>query len=121
MLQLHQVFSTAVLLVLLLLGLWGVIAGTLKRPVGGSYRSTYLLSAMLIGVQDVIGLVLFFSGPRPGTMLHLLYGAVPLIVLFGAFSYSTDVTPRREALTFGIAALFCFILVFVRTIPTGGH
>ncbi len=119
--QLHDVMARAVLLVLILLAVWGIGAGLFKRSVGGTYRSTYVLAAGFIGLQDIVGLTMFIGGLRPSVMLHLLYGVVPLIVLIGAFTYSTDVSPRREAFTFGLASLFTLILVAVRTIPTGGH
>ncbi|HUZ78633.1 MAG TPA: hypothetical protein VMV93_13725 [Chloroflexota bacterium] len=119
MLEVHQVLARAVVYVLLLLGIWGVGAGLVKRPVGGAYRSTYILAVGLVLVQDLAGVVLFIAGQRPGQMLHLLYGVALPAIMVGAYSYTPGATARREAFTLGLASLIMFIMVITRAIPTG--
>lgn len=118
MIQLHQVVANALLLLMLLLGLWGLMMAALKRPVGGSFRSTYVLSIGVFGLQAAIGIVLLVTGNRPRDILHLIYGIVPFLALGGAYSYASSLTPRKEALTLGVAALFTFGLI-IRAFSTG--
>ena len=115
----HKDLFTALLLLMLLLGLWGLGAAAINRSVGGSYRSTYVLSIAVFLIQDVIGIAIFISGGRPRDMLHLIYGVAPLLALGLAFSYTHDVSKRREALWLGLAALFTFGLI-LRAASTGG-
>lgn len=120
MVSLHQTIATALGILMLLLGLWGIVMGLAKRPVGGSFRSTYVLSLAVFGLQAVVGLLLLVSGSRPRDTLHILYGIVPFLALGYAFSYSARMPPRKESFTLGIAALFTFGLV-LRACGTGGH
>jgi heme A synthase len=116
--QLHQVVANALLLLMLLLGLWGLLMALVKRGVGGSYRSTYVLAGGVFGLQAVIGLVMLIAGFRPKDWLHLLYGIVPFVALAWAWGYAAKTEPRRESLALGVAALFTFGLV-IRAMTTG--
>ena len=117
--QFHQVVANALLLLMLLLGLWGVVMGLAKRSAGGSFRSTYVLAMGVFGLQAAIGAALLISGHRPKDMLHLIYGVAPFLALGLAYSYSGRAEPRRESLTLGVAALFTFGLI-IRAYTTGG-
>ncbi len=116
--QLQQTVATALALLMLLLGLWGLLMGLLKRSVGGSFRSTYVLSIAVFGLQAIVGLIMLVSGLRPRDTLHVLYGIVPFLALGYAFGYSGKMTPRRESFTLAIACLFTFGLV-LRAFSTG--
>lgn len=118
MAQLHQTVAFALGMLMLLLGLWGLFMAMINRPVGGSFRSTYVLSIGVFGVQAVVGALLWLSGARPKDTLHILYGIVPFLALGYAFSYAGKAKPRREALTLGIVCLFTFGLV-IRAYTTG--
>jgi heme A synthase len=117
--QLHQAVANALGLLMLLLGLWGLVVALARRRVGGSFRSTYVLSIGVFGLQAVVGGLLWLSGSRPKDTLHILYGIVPFLALGYAFSYAgRSVKPGRESLVLGIAALFTFGLV-LRACTTG--
>jgi uncharacterized membrane protein len=119
MANLHQTVAFALGMLMLLLGVWGLVMALAGRSVGGSYRSTYVLSMGVFGLQAVIGALLWVSGARPKDTLHILYGIVPFLALGYAFSYSGRAAkPRTESLALGIAALFTFGLV-IRAYTTG--
>lgn len=118
MAQLHQTVAFALGMLMLLLGLWGLIMAAANRSVGGSFRSTYILSIGVFGVQAIIGLLLLVSGARPRDSLHILYGIVPFLALGYAFTYAGRMKPRRESLTLGLAALFTLGLI-IRAYSTG--
>ena len=116
--QLHQVVANALLLLMLLLGLWGLSMSMLNRSVGGSFRSTYVLSIAVFGLQAVVGIVVFILTGGPRDKLHLLYGVVPFLALGAAFGYTSSMSARREAMWLGVAALFTAGLV-IRAMTTG--
>jgi heme A synthase len=116
--QFHQVVANALLLLMLLLGVWGLLMAAAKRGVGGSFRSTYVLAIGVFALQAAIGAAMLISVLRPRDMLHLLYGIAPFIALGGAYSYASNMEPRREALWLGVAALFTFGLI-IRAYTTG--
>jgi heme A synthase len=93
------------------LALWGLGAALFRRSVGGTYRAVYALSAMLFVLQALIGVTMVLTGLRPGDTLHYLYGILPMVTLSGAFVYSRKSSARREAVIFGVVALFTFGLV----------
>ena len=114
----HQILANSLLLLMLLLGLWGLGVAVFNRKIGGSYRSTFILAMGVFILQDVIGLALFISGSRPKDILHVIYGVAPVLALGLAHTYAGSMTSRREALTYGGAALFTFGLV-IRAYTTG--
>jgi heme A synthase len=116
--EFHQIVANGLLILMLLLGLWGLLMAIAKRGVGGSYRSTYILAIAVFGLQAVIGAALLITGHRPKDWLHLLYGIVPFIALGWAWGYAAKAAPRRESLTLGFAALFTFGLI-IRAMTTG--
>ena len=118
MLDFHRTVANALLLLMLLLGLWGLLMAALNRSPGGGFRSTYVLSIGVFALQAIIGGVMLASGFRPKETLHILYGIAPFLALGYAFSYSAKMTPRKESLMLGIAALFTFGLV-LRACGTG--
>ncbi len=118
MIQFHQIIANSALLLMLLLGLWGLGAAALNRRVGGSYRATYVLSLGVFALQAIIGLTLLLTTPGPRDELHLLYGIVPFLALGGALMYGSHMKPRQESLTLGLAALFTFGLI-LRAFATG--
>ena len=118
MIQLHQTVANALLLLMLVLGLWGLLMAAANRGVGGSFRATYVLAMGVFGLQALIGAAMLISGLRPKDLLHLLYGIAPFLALGWAWGYAAKAAPRRESLTLGVAALFTFGLV-IRALTTG--
>ena len=119
MINFHQLLFTSLLLLMLLLGIWGLGAAAFNRSVGGSYRATYVLSIAVFVIQDLIGIIIFLTITHPRDILHLIYGVAPLMALGLAFSYTSGLSKRREAVWLGLAALFTFGLI-LRAASTGG-
>ena len=90
----------------------------LRRSVGGGFRATYVLSVGVFGLQAIVGLVMMVNGLRPRDLLHIAYGVVPFVALGAAYFYSSNMKPRNESLTLGLAALFTAGLV-IRAMTTG--
>ena len=114
----HAGVATAVVLYMLILGLWGVVAALRGPGITASYRGALFIGEGLALAQAVIGVLLVVGGHRPGDVLHFLYGVlVPLVIPF-AYGISHTRPPRRAALYYGIATLFIVGLA-IRAIVTG--
>jgi len=73
----HLVLGSAVVLLNLLAGLWGVYAWLSRRP---SVAFWYLLRVAQgsIIIQTILGVSLLLSDKKAGSDLHYLYGLLPL-------------------------------------------
>jgi hypothetical protein len=104
------------------LALWALVSFIRNRGPGGGFWNLLAAMQVTVGLQVVVGAVLFFAGRRPDSIgpewLHYAYGALfPLAVLVAAHRYAR----RNEGLSwmvFGVAALVVFGLTF-RALQTG--
>ncbi|HEU4480978.1 MAG TPA: hypothetical protein VFS18_03760 [Actinomycetota bacterium] len=92
-----------------------------KEPLEAFWTLLGMLQAV-IGIQLIVGIVLFISGARPASngpsWLHYIYGAVfPALVLTIAHRRArrVEVAPW---LVFGVAAFFCCFST-IRALQTG--
>jgi heme A synthase len=114
----HSFGARALLVFALVLGVWGTYAYFRDRPLGGGFRSSYLIMAALTVVQGLIGAGTFALGDRPTEILHVVYGAFAVLFLPGAYVYAHGGSRRRETLILGGAAWIVSIAYF-RGIATG--
>lgn len=77
MANVHLVLGSAVVVLNLLAGLWGVYAWLRRRP---SVAFWYLLRVAQgsIIIQTILGVSLLLSDKKAGSDLHYLYGLLPL-------------------------------------------
>ena len=72
----------------------------------------------LIGLQTLVGALLLVGGARPAETLHLLYGAVGLLVLPAAGSFASEAPPPDRAWVL-VAACGVLLLLAWRLASTG--
>ena len=116
--SLHRQLGAAVLLV----GIVGIviaIAGVVRGNPGPTLRAYVVLASVVIGVQVVVGGILFLGGHRPDERLHYLYGGLLVAAFPFARSLGITRTERGEAwaLLGGTVAVTLFA---IRAITTGG-
>lgn len=119
---LHRYVAYSIPAAFALLVLWSAWAYFRNRDAGGGYWAVLAFVQVVLGVQGMIGLVLFLAGGRPQSngpsWLHYVYGAVfPLGVLLFAHVQARR-RPAVAALIFGAAAFVNFGLTF-RALQTG--
>ncbi len=74
---------------------------------GRLYGAALTVGAIQIGLQSLVGLVLFVAGLRPADLLHvLLYGMLAPVLLPATYVYYLRRAKSRGNLVFGVAALF---------------
>ncbi|MFN2520847.1 MAG: hypothetical protein ABR525_07375 [Candidatus Limnocylindria bacterium] len=104
-LSLHGRLATAVVLYLVLLGIWGLALGVRgSGPTPSFYGALVIAEAMAV-LQGLLGLPLFFSR-SPANSLHLLYGIALAVALPMAATLVRGRPPRAAAFAFGFIALF---------------
>lgn len=116
---LHRFGATVLLIYAVLLGLWGTYHYFRNQRLSGGFRSSYLIMAVLIPIDGLLGLgALLASGhPREG-ILHMVYGVFAVLFIPGAYLYSRGGTDRRETLILAGAA-WIVAIAFFRGIATG--
>jgi hypothetical protein len=118
----HVFVGFAILTGFAILMLWALGGFIFNRAPGDLFWSILGVVQVTIGVQVVVGGILFATGARPDTdapeWLHYIYGAAfPALVLIAAHHYARRFENFPWAV-FGVAAFVCFFSSF-RALQTG--
>jgi len=108
--------------------IWGLVAWIAKRDPGRGFWIWLAVAQVVVGVQAIVGLVLYLGGHRASTWLHYAYGLFPVLVLVVAHLVARETrrmapsprTGRTMApwVPFAWAAFICFGLT-LRGLMTG--
>lgn len=104
-LDLHARLATVLTLYLGALGVWGVVLGAMGSGPTPSFRGALVIVEVAIAAQGILG-VLAWPARGPAQWIHVLYGAALLLAIPLAATIVRDGSPRRTALTLGVASLF---------------
>lgn len=120
--DLHRYVAYAIPAGFALLALWALLSLVINRPPPGAFWHLLAAVQVVLGVQVVVGGVLFLSGARPASngpaWLHYAYGGLfPLALLVAGHRFARRY-PDVPYLVFGAVALVCFGLTF-RALQTG--
>jgi heme A synthase len=121
--DLHRYVAYAIPAAFALLALWTLVAFVRNKAPGDAFWNVLAVVQIVIGVQAVVGAVLFVGGARPDSngpsWLHYVYGALfPAAVLVVAHRAARGRWESIPWAAFGVAALVCFGLTF-RALQTG--
>lgn len=102
--------------------IWGGVLLARRQPVDRVLRGL-LVGTVAVGVlQGVVGGILFLSGLRPPggslSFLHYVYGAIVIVAVPIAFTYTENKSARRDMIIFIIAAVIV-IAAAARAFMTG--
>ena len=116
---LHTFGSRVLLVFAIVLGVWGAYHYFRNQRLSGGFRSTYLIMAVIIPVQGLLGVAALVAGgnAREG-ILHFVYGVFATLFVPGAYLYSRGNDARREALILA-GASWIVAIAFFRGIATG--
>lgn len=120
--KLHLIIAYTVPTSFAILTLWALYSLIRNKDPHQFFWSILAYAQLIIGVQVVVGGILFLSGRRPASngpsWLHYIYGAAfPALILWIAHRRAAK-APTAPWLIFGVAALICFGLTF-RALQTG--
>ncbi|HEY5686562.1 MAG TPA: hypothetical protein VIY70_14420 [Acidimicrobiia bacterium] len=103
--DIHSTTGWIVVVVLGVVGLWGVILGVARRDPGRGYWSAASLAFTLGILQVALGVYLFsVEGIEPGNQ-HLFYGVVLMVTFAFVYVYRAQFA-TRPALYYGLVLLF---------------
>ncbi len=104
------------------MSLWGLASFFRNRDPGGGFWNLLAALQVVIGIQFIVGAVLFLSGARPPTdpsWLHYIYGAFfPALVLGVAHRLAATRFARFPWAVFAVAGLVNAAATF-RALQTG--
>jgi hypothetical protein len=100
-------------------GLWGIWTFVRGGVLEGSISGALSIGQVLIGIQGIVGLIIFIDGNRPKETVHILYGVAAFVTLPFVWSYARERHPRQGLFFYSLAALFIGGLA-IRGIATAG-
>ncbi len=122
MTALHRFIAYGVPAGFAVLVLWAILSFIRNRAPGAWFWNLVAVLQVVIGIQVVVGAILYLAGHRPEAngpeWLHYVYGGLfPAVVLFFAHRFGRK-TEGVAWMVFGFAAFICFGLTF-RALQTG--
>jgi membrane-bound metal-dependent hydrolase YbcI (DUF457 family) len=103
----HSRLAVTSLYYFLLISVWGYFTFFRKRPIDSTYWGMLAIGEILLLSEALLGGYMWvtgFSEPARG-WLHVLYGAVIVIMLPGAYFYTQGKSTHAEAMVYGTAAI----------------
>src|SRR5918996_1175077 len=107
----HHWFGLGVAYVFLLIALAGVVLWVRNRDPGEWFWRLLAFAQVGVGVQIVLGLLIFAGGGRASTWLHYAYGVFPALTLYFAHKHSKKAKGLEWAV-FALVGLVNFGLMF---------
>jgi hypothetical protein len=118
--DIHGRLANAAILYTILLVLWGFLRYFRRQGLDSSYWGALAIDEVLILVQGVLGVILYFS---PGVVLerslHILYGIVSAITIPSTFAFTKGREDRRDMLIYAVVLMF-LTAILIRARMTGG-
>ncbi len=114
-LRIHNFFSTALWLILPILGLWGIFLAIRKQELNVVYsRALFICGQLVVIVQGVVGIILWISEGWPAQgWLHILLGAIAALFLVGVSIYVRDDTSNRAQWIYAAGAFLLFVIALL--------
>jgi len=116
-LPLHAQLATALVLYLAALGVWGIALAAAGSGPTPSYRGSLVIAEVAIVLQGLLGVLAWLTS-GPSDAIHVLYGLALAVTIPLVATIVREGSPRRTALSLGLAALFAAGLA-IRGVTTG--
>ena len=119
MIEVHKYVGFFVVALFTVGWVWGLGAWIARRDPGERFWVWVTVAQVVVGLQALIGVVVYLRGYRAPTLLHYAYGVFPIV----AFAVAHLVARRpdfreRPWVVFGWVAFICFGLT-LRAVMTG--
>lgn len=115
----HRNVGNAGIWFLAIAGVWALVAYFRKRDIEGNLWGILAIGEMLFIAQTILGVVLYVGGGRPVRLIHYLYGILMVILIPAVFAFTGGRSTRKEALAYGLVALFMAVMAATRAMTTG--
>jgi heme A synthase len=122
MVTLHGGLARATVFYSLIMGLWALWRFMRREEASPGFSGALVIAEILYLAQGVVGVILVLTGSldelaRPS--VHILYGAVTVLILPAVYIYTRGDQTRRVMLIYGLAFLFLAAMLYFRGISTG--
>lgn len=117
LLSVHAQLARALILYLAFLGVWGILLGVGGSGPTPSYRGALVIASIVIVGQGLLGVGSWVT-TGPSDPIHVLYGLALVVTLPLVATIVREGSPRRTALSLGLASLFAAGLA-IRGLTTG--
>ena len=115
--QIHDKFGFIVTVVAVA-GALGAVLALLRPALMPAIRVYLRLTVAAVGLQAVVGIVVFATGHHPAQGIHWFYGAATLLSLPIAFFIGSRLPAREEPL-FVLGGAVATVLFALRVLSTG--
>jgi hypothetical protein len=85
------------------LGVWALVLGFKRRPIGSRLFTVLVVDEVLILIQSLVGAALLATGHRP-QLIHFLYGGLLIVLLPVVYIYAGR--RQRAGIWLGATLLF---------------
>jgi hypothetical protein len=117
---LHTRLASSAAAFTFMMALWASYLAIRGEGIGGSYLGAVVVGEALLVVQGLLGVWLWLGrGLGPARGIHILYGAMVVLIWPFVLTFSRGTGQRGESLRHAAAAFFLWGLV-VRAIDTAG-
>jgi hypothetical protein len=118
LLDIHGRLAYTALYYTIIMAGWGLWRYFRKQSVEGSYWGALVIAEILYLAQATLGVLMLLGGAvLAGRGIHVLYGAVSVLVIPGVFAYTRGDVERRVQLVYGVSFLF-LVGIALRAIST---
>lgn len=118
--EVHSRLANTAMIYCIIMAVWGLINFFRGRGVSGGYFGAVVIAEILLAIQGLIGLILWFGVAtfRPG-WVHWLYGIVLLLGAPLVYAYTKGRQERPEMLLYAVAFVIMIALVLRATVTAG--
>jgi hypothetical protein len=101
--RLHRTLWLILLLYQIVFGIWALVLGFRRLPIGSILFTALVIDEVIVVVQSLVGAALFLTGSRP-QLIHFLYGGLLLVLLPAVYAYGGR--RQRAGIWMGVTLLF---------------
>lgn len=105
MIPAHRYLGLTIAAIFAVMAVWGLIMWIRNRDPGQAYWRVLAAGQIGLGIQVLVGIVVFFWRGGGMELMHYVYGGFPLLVLFAAHRWSRK-AQGLEWVAFALAGLF---------------
>lgn len=120
MAELHGFLARVALVLILATTAWSGLLLATRRPVPPALVGGLIWVVGLLGLSGLAGVIAALSSGPPRDPLHLVYGALALAVLPGAWAISRSRPDARTTVRVLAVGSVVLIILVVRLFQTGG-
>jgi CDP-diglyceride synthetase len=119
LLEIHSRVGNTAFYYFVIMALWGIWRFIRKQGIAGNFWDALIIGGVLVILQGLMGIYLYFFGPKLTYPIHMLYGGIAAILLPLIFLFARRNQDRRKLIISLISFIF-LIAAIVMALKTAG-